>query len=569
VERQRESDAPVEVPASAAQRAPEVPEIGRILALQQAAGNRAVATMVLARQSTTQAAPPTTQTTPPPVQRSIVAIMGADRAGDPNQFYSAALRYWRAHMPDAQFITGQRNLSDLMTAIQGAVGPQERLGDLIIVSHANEDGTLSFGLNGSDPDPAHLTFQELRGAVSGGTLPQLGARVDTQTRIRIKGCDIGRSQQMVDLVDEAFGGLGVVTAPTHEQHYDWDRDLADAALRAAEARIRGEVEAAHPEPPPVPDVPPLPRNATRDEIRAHRTAVTEHDEAVRRRNQLMRERAAAIRAETAARHGEAVVAGERAGTVEAFSGPMFQRPGTTLFTVADLRAEVDRLYGHLPEARRAALAAALAAPDRRPAAQQETQRTFQQRGQRIDRRRESITFPDPQTVAEARATSGEALRNDHFTPTSVQSHSTVPGTDGFRVRTVLEGRYNVPGEDARDGTYELSAPWDDAGQQIVVPDDAHLTATARSRVPNPDKFTWSVRQTHSTNGMTTREAVGERVIAYLHHEGLNASAHDWFTRPETDTQFFATSTFTPPPPAATGTSGTPAQAPAATGAGQP
>jgi hypothetical protein len=495
------------------------------------------------------------------VRRSIVAIMGADRAGDPNQFYTAALRYWRAHMPDAQFITDKRNLADLMTAIQGAVGASERIGDLVIVSHANEDGTLSFGLNGSDPDPGHLTFQELRAAVGGGTLPQLGARVDAQTRIRIKGCDIGRSRQMVDLVDEAFGGLGTVTAPTHEQHYDWDRDLANAALRAAEARIRGEVEAAHPEPPPVPEVPPLPRGATRDEVAAHRTAVTEHAEAVRHRNELLRQRAAAIRSEITARHGEAVAEGERAGTVEAFSGPMFQRPGTTPYTLAELRAEVDRLYGHLTEARRAALAAALVAPDRRPLAQQEAQRTFQQRGQRVDRRRESITFPDPQTVAEARATSGEAMRNDHFTPTSVQSHTTVPGTDGFRVRTVLEGRYNVPGEDPRDGTYELTAPWDDSGSETVVPDDAHLTATARSRVPNPDKFTWSVRQTHAGNGMTTREAVGERVIAYLHHEGLNASAHDWFTKPETDATFYATSTYTPPPPA------TPAQA--TTGAAAP
>ena len=49
MERERESNAPVEAPASAPERAPEVPEIGRILALQQAAGNRAVAAIVLAR----------------------------------------------------------------------------------------------------------------------------------------------------------------------------------------------------------------------------------------------------------------------------------------------------------------------------------------------------------------------------------------------------------------------------------------------------------------------------------------------------------------------------------------
>ena len=45
-------------------------------------------------------------------------------------------------------------------------------------------------------------------------------------------------------------------------------------------------------------------------------------------------------------------------------------------------------------------------------------------------------------------------------------------------------------------------------------------------------------------------AVAERVLAYLHHESLNATRTGSFTRPLSDKDFYATSTFGDPPPPA-------------------
>ena len=95
----------------------------------------------------------------------------------------------------------------------------------------------------------------------------------------------------------------------------------------------------------------------------------------------------------------------------------------------------------------------------------------------------------------------------------------------------------------------MSAPFDDAGNETIVPDDATLLAKAKARTAVPDKYVWTVADTHGKSGMTTRAATGTRVIAYLHHASLNASAHDHFVRSENDARFYATSTFAPPPPA--------------------
>jgi hypothetical protein len=62
-----------------------------------------------------------------------------------------------------------------------------------------------------------------------------------------------------------------------------------------------------------------------------------------------------------------------------------------------------------------------------------------------------------------------------------------------------------------------------------------------------------VDRTHK-NGKTTLTAVGERVIAYLHHGSLDASAHQHFGQPEANADFYAAFQPAPPPtpPASTG-----------------
>ncbi len=67
----------------------------------------------------------------------------------------------------------------------------------------------------------------------GGKTPlsDVSAVVDAKTTIHIKGCDMGRTLAVVELIDEAFGGAGVVTAPTHEQVYSTDPTLAAQARK--------------------------------------------------------------------------------------------------------------------------------------------------------------------------------------------------------------------------------------------------------------------------------------------------------------------------------------------------
>lgn len=59
-------------------------------------------------------------------------------------------------------------------------------------------------------------------------------------------------------------------------------------------------------------------------------------------------------------------AGDRAGTIESLSGPLFQWPGTMLFKLDELQSEVDATDADLPDARRKTMAKQLVAPPRPP-----------------------------------------------------------------------------------------------------------------------------------------------------------------------------------------------------------
>jgi hypothetical protein len=43
---------------------------------------------------------------------------------------------------------------------------------------------------------------------------------------------------------------------------------------------------------------------------------------------------------------------------------------------------------------------------------------------------------------------------------------------------------------------------------------------------NPSRYQWRVERKHGSNGTTTLTAVGERIVAYLHHGSLDVSAYD-------------------------------------------
>lgn len=87
------------------------------------------------------------------------------------------------------------------------------LKEITLVVHGNLDGTLFMPLNKGDKD-RKITPQELHDAVKSGALTKLReGQITHQTRINIKACNVGYNQQVVELLDEAFGsGAGTVRA---------------------------------------------------------------------------------------------------------------------------------------------------------------------------------------------------------------------------------------------------------------------------------------------------------------------------------------------------------------------
>jgi hypothetical protein len=485
---------------------------------------------------------PASSTTAVAQRQDYVFIMGTDTAG----FYTLAESYFRAHYPAATFVTDLRNISDLLTHIATQI--HSPIGNIYIVSHANEDGTLSFSLNASDTDE-HLDVNELRTALhptsGSSSLSQVTTQVDAQTRIHIKGCDIGRTRQMVELFDEAFGGAGTVTAPTHEQGYGTDPTLEQRAREEFHAEVEANhampqavdssaIDAAHPLPPAVDSQlrGAALRQARRERTRAARLvqqdrraalmqARTQHTQALAQRQQD-------IQTEMTDRSGEADARAQRALTTESFSGPMFQRTGTQLYTAAELRPQIDSLYGHLSARQRTNIARELVAPDRRPASVQASQGTFNQTGQRLDRRTQyTLEFSDPQDQAEGVLIFGSqfpaGFRVENFNSTS--------GVAGLVIT------FSGTNSNSRQQRITMN---------IQIPSDAEIINRGKANLPNPDHYTWRIERHHERTGITTLRVIAERVIAYLHHRSLNASPHDHFIRPENDTNFFYTST-TPPP----------------------
>ena len=466
---------------------------------------------------------------PPPPRRDYVFIMGADPKKTNNPFYALAKRYFKAHLPAATMVEDQRSLDDLLGWL--AVNVTAPIGDLYIVSHGNEDGTLAFGLDAGDKD-GHMTVRELRDALhpaSGGSgkLTSVASLVDAQTKIHIKGCDIGRTQEMVELLDEAFGGAGTVTAPTHEQDYSTDSTLGAAARTAAHDQRMGAFTRSL---APVPDAPkPVDRALKGDDRKA---AVKAFNDATAARKKAQADRRTAIAAEERRIAPDLDRVAELATTVDSLSGPMCQRPGTRLFTAAEVRPEIDRLYGHLPEERRRAMAAALVAPDRGTPADQQ--------GQRVERVSPfTETLAAPATLAEAQSVFAKEFKQAFFVPKTMKTTGSPNSAAGGELEMLFTGTFHKPGEDASTGTLTMKED---------VPDDASVIEGGQAEVNNPARYQWRVERRHAASGFTSVKAIGERVKAYLHHGSLNASPHARFSKPESDRDFYAQSSFAPPPP---------------------
>jgi hypothetical protein len=119
-----------------------------------------------------------------------------------------------------------RTLASVFEYLRTLNPRQVAIGNLYLVAHANENGTLSFPLtdSGADERLGAIDYPRIRDAVQKEPdlfqLPK--GLIDSRTAIHIKGCNIGRSTAMLDELDKAFSGKSTVTAPTHKQYYEYE-----------------------------------------------------------------------------------------------------------------------------------------------------------------------------------------------------------------------------------------------------------------------------------------------------------------------------------------------------------
>jgi hypothetical protein len=147
-------------------------------------------------------------------------IMGSDKPKSRNKFYGAAVKYFKSHLAGVKIVNSPkvRNLAAVFAYLNHQKQP---IGTLYIISHAAEDGSLSFPLQVGDRD-RRVEYRELRTALKKSPeffkLPK--GIIDRDTIIKIKGCRLGQSERMLATIGRAFGA-GKVVAPKHRQYYDY------------------------------------------------------------------------------------------------------------------------------------------------------------------------------------------------------------------------------------------------------------------------------------------------------------------------------------------------------------
>jgi hypothetical protein len=448
---------------------------------------------------------PAGKAAPEKPRQDYIFIMGNTR-GD--EFYRQAARYFRLHYPNAELITTERTLDGVLSYIDRNV--QVPIGNLYVVSHGNEDGTLSFGLDDADMvrDPknprslrgdSRLSPMELRDALNppGGksTLRDVSSKIDAKTVIRIRGCSLGQNKEFVNLIDAAFGGKGRVIASTHEQRYGTDPVLA----QQARARKREAIEASEPMPTP------LKAGASR----ADRMA----------REKALKERRARINQKLSDQKQDIEEAAAVAGSWEAMSGVVMQRPGTAKFSQTEVTAEIERRYQHLGKRQRAGLIARVLG----------TQRV------------ETLKFGYfsaivPSDSRQALSMFGPSLRKESFVPDVRKKVDIEPIKQKGGMETM---KYTFHDADGRSVDVTI--------EDIPANDDMILREAQRDS-PNPQNYEWEVKRTRAGARLSI-SAVATRVFADLHHQSLDVSPHEPFAPGEENPIFYVKSTYEPKDPA--------------------
>lgn len=179
-------------------------------------------------------------------RRSITFIMGEDPPDSSNLFYTGATAYFALH-PTDDLLEMHRTLIAVRDYLAVAERAGERpWGEINIVVHANEEGGMTIPVlpvpDGEDPEMWQANLLILEDAIDNGDFEPLpDSLVDAGTVINIRGCSLGRSPEMLNLLSRAFGGEGLrrptVRASRHVQAFDfspeeWRVDSSDSPTAA-------------------------------------------------------------------------------------------------------------------------------------------------------------------------------------------------------------------------------------------------------------------------------------------------------------------------------------------------
>ena len=169
--------------------------------------------------------PPTASYVEPDPQRhNVCFVMGTRGAYQLADWYARAY-YGGYAIVHADSFCGL--LDELDHRLQFTVADEakkDRLGHVVIISHADAQGRFYFPMQGKD-DKKYVSPQDVQEFLSDGWLQanallcrwaarRVAAASDAQTRVTIKGCNFGQNQAAVDAMRGLFGGQATVTAPT-------------------------------------------------------------------------------------------------------------------------------------------------------------------------------------------------------------------------------------------------------------------------------------------------------------------------------------------------------------------
>ncbi len=195
-----------------------------------------------------------------PGRLNYVFVMGSDRPGSRNRFYTNARRYY-AHLRNVSVVANLRTLDAVLGYVRGLPEDQP-IGTIYIISHAHRSGTINFRLSG-ESEERDFRASELENAMDELTINPLNTpAVDAHTRVIIRGCDVGQDAAILNQLRTAFGGRATVLAPIHKQIYIrrgdtvvegmargyWIEYPARPPLSAGQRRAR--LEAKYPNVPP-------------------------------------------------------------------------------------------------------------------------------------------------------------------------------------------------------------------------------------------------------------------------------------------------------------------------------